>query len=379
MRHHRHPVLNHLVGDGPRHLLELGVAEPALGDRGHQLAARLVPEQDRDAVHVHDLEGHVHDHAQEAVEVQLGGKLLGRGQQQRQLLRLALLGRGGGYAELAGTGGAVPAGDAHGQAATHLELADDVVAGGRLLECRDAGSPGSGASGLSRNITLPKVTESFGRSRPAVTRLPSIQVPLELPRSRTSTPSASAVSSARRRKWWIVDRDVTRHPTPTSRAAAGGELERLLQWDSTRRVRRDGGKTGATVGRRRSGPGGERQGQEDRGLPLRLRNFAEDPSPRRCPPRLDPGPAAEDYTGADRDGRIKTARSPSPHSPTAPASGPCRSLELVDHLIAAPSRADTVPAGNEAADRRCVQLGDGRPRLAHEMHDVAVGAHAMKR
>ena len=38
---------------------------------GHQLAGGLVAEQDGDPVHLHDLEGHVHHRAEQAVELQL--------------------------------------------------------------------------------------------------------------------------------------------------------------------------------------------------------------------------------------------------------------------------------------------------------------------
>jgi hypothetical protein len=52
---------------------------------------------------------------------------------------------------------------------------------------------------FSWKSTLPKVTESLGCSRPLLTRLPLMQVPLELPRSLTCTPSTPTVSSACRR------------------------------------------------------------------------------------------------------------------------------------------------------------------------------------
>ncbi len=51
----------------------------------------------------------------------------------------------------------------------------------------------------SWKTTLPKVIESRGSMRPIATRAPLMAVPLELPRSRTWTPSGMAVSSAWRR------------------------------------------------------------------------------------------------------------------------------------------------------------------------------------
>jgi hypothetical protein len=71
------------------------------------------------------------------------------------------------------------------------------------LWTRLAGSPGPppdlrppGFSSSSWKSTLPKVMESLGLSRPAETRLPLMQVPLELPRSLTWTPAVTTVSSA---------------------------------------------------------------------------------------------------------------------------------------------------------------------------------------
>ena len=109
---HRDPLLDHLVGDGPRHLLELGVAQAAPGHRGDQLAGALVPQQDGDPVHVHHLEGHVHHRAEQPVEVELAGELLGDLEQQRELLRLALLAPTRRPPGAARSRRAVPAGDA---------------------------------------------------------------------------------------------------------------------------------------------------------------------------------------------------------------------------------------------------------------------------
>ena len=56
---------------------------------GHQLAGLLVPEHDGDPVHAHDLEGHVHHGAEQPVEVELGGELLGDLEQHLELEGLA--------------------------------------------------------------------------------------------------------------------------------------------------------------------------------------------------------------------------------------------------------------------------------------------------
>ena len=87
----------------PSRLLEMvGTSSPV----------RLVAQQDGHPVHLHDLEGHVHHRAEQPVEVELAGELLGDLQQQRELLRLPLLGGGGGDPELAAAPGPIAAGDA---------------------------------------------------------------------------------------------------------------------------------------------------------------------------------------------------------------------------------------------------------------------------
>ena len=53
---------------------------------------------------------------------------------------------------------------------------------------------------VRRKSTLPKVTVSSSPSRPEATRVPLMQVPFELSRSLTWTPSAPTVSSACRRE-----------------------------------------------------------------------------------------------------------------------------------------------------------------------------------
>ncbi len=63
-----------------------------------------------------------------------------------------------------------------------------------------SGPAPAGLISVSLYVTLPKVTESLAMSRPVATRLPLMQVPLELPRSSTSTTSSRAVSSAWRRE-----------------------------------------------------------------------------------------------------------------------------------------------------------------------------------
>ncbi len=65
---------------------------------------------------------------------------------------------------------------------------------GRLI----TGAVGPGPT--NRKITLPNVIESSSPSRPEVTRVPLMQVPFELPRSFTCTPSDPTVSSACRRE-----------------------------------------------------------------------------------------------------------------------------------------------------------------------------------
>ena len=241
--HHRHPVLNHLVGDGPRNLLELGVAEPALGDRRHELAGGLVPEQDRDAVHVHDLEGHVHDHAQQAVEFQLRGELLSGGEEQRQLLGLPLLRGGGGHLELAAAGGPVPAGDARRQAAAHLQLTDDVVAGGRLLEGRWCRLP-------RERSERPQPEHHFAERHRVVGPEPSGRDPAAVDARPVGAAEVADLHTVglrgqlgvAARDRGIVDRDVARYSAPHHQAPAGRQLENLLSRGADEAVRGHGGK-----------------------------------------------------------------------------------------------------------------------------------------
>ncbi len=91
--------------------LHLGVAQPALGDRGHQLAGGLVAEQDGDPVHLHDLERQVHHRAEQPIDLQLRGELPGDLQQERELLGLPLLGGRGRDTKLPPVERPVAAGD----------------------------------------------------------------------------------------------------------------------------------------------------------------------------------------------------------------------------------------------------------------------------
>ena len=105
----------------PRRLLEIvGTSSPVSS----------FAQQDGDPVHVHDLERHVHDRAEQAVEVELAGELLGDLEQQGQLLGLALLAGGGRHPELPTAGGpsrlVMPAR----HPPLTIELADDVSPGG---------------------------------------------------------------------------------------------------------------------------------------------------------------------------------------------------------------------------------------------------------
>ena len=151
-------------------------------------------------VHFHDLEHHVHHVAEQPVQLELAGELLGHLQQHGKLLGLPLLSRGGRHPELPDGERPVAAGDAGGATRAHHELADDGVAEGSL-GCRGdpLGKRGPALDPLAEEH-LAEGDRVVAVSRPVVTRLPLIQVPLELPRSCTWTPSPRAVSSAWRRE-----------------------------------------------------------------------------------------------------------------------------------------------------------------------------------
>ena len=87
------PSADDLVGDRARHRLRLHVALFGPRNRRHQLAGGLVAQQNRDAVDVHDLEGHVHDVRSSRSRSNSAGQLLRDVEQHRELHRLARLGR----------------------------------------------------------------------------------------------------------------------------------------------------------------------------------------------------------------------------------------------------------------------------------------------
>ena len=108
----------------------------------------------------------------------------------------------GRHPELAESGAAVPAGDAGRPAAAHHELANDGVTGAGLPAVADAlrSGLGPGRQLLQLEQHLAEGDGVVGLEPPVVTRLPLMQVPLELPRSFTWTPSVPTVSSACRRE-----------------------------------------------------------------------------------------------------------------------------------------------------------------------------------
>ncbi len=85
---HRHLLLERLAGDRAGHVLgKLDVGQPGSREPWHQIVPPLPPQENRDPVHPHDLEGNVGDRVEQTVEIELARELVRYGEQERQLAR----------------------------------------------------------------------------------------------------------------------------------------------------------------------------------------------------------------------------------------------------------------------------------------------------
>ena len=223
LREHRHPLLDRLAGDRPRHLpapgRRLGAAAP---DPRHQLAPVLGGHH-RHPVDAHHLEDQAHDLVEQAVDVGLLRELAGDVEQEVELARLAVLARFAGDLQQRGAARALGelGGDVRADAHRHLAqdggverpLAAELLLGRRLvlahLELHLA--EGDPRAGSGEGVGHPRAVEVGAVGRPHVAH----------PHPRAGELQLGVVAGDRR----ILDQQVARRHPADGERAAGRDLD----------------------------------------------------------------------------------------------------------------------------------------------------------